>query len=160
MKITTLSLALTLASSGLTFAEVVRPVPNFAFPSVDGHARSLKNFAGQPLILLLADSPKSSDFRAQLKEMQKSFDRLAIRNTVVAAAFKNTDSGEIRSDIPVITLPEGPRVCEALQLKGKFAIALIGPDGNLDYVTHKILNINRILEVMQNSYEMQKAAHR
>jgi len=162
MKITSLclSLALVLVGSGFTSAEVVRPVPNFAFPPVDGQSRSLKSFAGQPMILLLADSPKNSDFRIELKEMQKSFDRLAIRKTVVAAAFKNPNSGEILSDIPVIMLPEGPRVCDTLQLKGTFAIALIGPDGNLDYLTNKILNINRILEVMQNSYEMQKAAHR
>ncbi len=160
MKPTSLLLALMLLSAGLSFAEVVRPVPPIAFPPVDGQARSLKSFAGQPVILLLADSAKRGDFRTQLKEMQKSFDRLAIRKTVVAAAFKNPEPGDIHSDIPVITLPEGARVCEALKLKGKFSIALIGPDGNLDYITDKILNINRILEVMQNSYEMQKAAHR
>ena len=79
---------------------------------------------------------------------------------MVAAAFKSQGTDEIYSNIPVINLPDGAKVCDAFALKGKFAIALIGPDGNLDYITNNILNINRILEVMQNSFEVQKAAHR
>lgn len=160
MKIPSLAFAVGLLACGSTIAGVVRPAPQFALPSVDGHARTLKSFLGQPVIVLLADSPKRGDFRTQLKEMEKSFDRLAIRKTVVAAAFRNQDSGEIASDIPVLTLPEGAKVCDAFQMKGKFAVALIGPDGNLDYLTNNVLNINRILEVMQNSYEVQKAARR
>jgi len=160
MRTATLALAFCIVSSTLTSAGVVRPAPQVAFPPVDGHARTLKSFLGQPMIVLLADSPKRGDFRTQLKEMEKSFDRLAIRKTVVAAAFKNQGSDEIYSNIPVINLPDGAKVCDAFALKGKFAVALIGPDGNLDYITNNILNINRILEVMQNSYEVQKAAHR
>ena len=111
------------------------------------------------MIVLLADSANRSDFREQLKEMERSFDRLAIRKTVIAAAFQK-DEGEIRSNMPVVILPDGARVCAAFPLKGKFSIALIGPDGNLDYITDKVLNTNRILEVLQNSFEIQKAAHR
>jgi uncharacterized protein YccT (UPF0319 family) len=160
MRTTALACILGLLCPLFVTAEVIRPAPPVAFPPVDGHARTLKSFLGQPLIVLLADSPKRGDFRTQLKEMEKAFDRLAIRKTVVAAAFKNQDSTEIASNIPVISLPDGAGVCEAFAMKGKFAIALIGPDGNLDYVTNNILNINRILEVMQNSYAIQKAAHR
>ena len=160
MRIATLAFSLGIIAGSTAVSEVVRPAPQVAFPAVDGRARTLKSFAGQPMIVLLADSPKRGDFRTQLKEMEKSFDRLAVRKTVVAAAFKKAESGEIHSDIPVLTLPDGANVCAAFQMKGKFSIALIGPDGNLDYVTDNVLNINRILEVMQNSYEIQKAAHR
>lgn len=159
MKHPPLALALFLATTGLLLANVVRPAPNVAFPSIDGKARSLRNFEGQPMIVLLADSPSRGDFREQLKEMERSFDRLAIRKTVIAAAFQKND-GEIRTNMPVVTLPEGEKVCAAFPLKGKFSIALIGPDGNVDYITDKVLNTNRILEVMQNSFEIQKAAHR
>ena len=160
MKIATLAFTLGVICGSVAMAEVVRPAPQVAFPPADGHARTLKSFKGQPMIVLLADSAKRGDFRTQLKEMEKSFDRLSVRKTVIAAAFKKEDSGEIRSNIPVITLPNGANACEAFQLKGNFAIALIGPDGNLDSITNNILNINRILEVMQNSFEIQKAAHR
>lgn len=149
------------AVSGLPVgAEVVRPAPQVEFPSATGKPLTSKSFLGQPLIILLADSPSRGAFKEQLKEMQKSYDRLAVRKTVVAAAFLKGDSAEIRSDIPVVVLPNGERACSAFHLKGKFSIALIGPDGNLDYQTDKVLNINRILEVMQNSYEIQKSTHR
>lgn len=149
------------AASGLPAeAEVVRPAPQVEFPSATGKTLTSKSFLGQPLIVLLADSPSRGAFREQLKELQKSYDRLAVRKTVVAAAFVKESGAEIRSDIPVAVLPNGESACGAFQLKGKFSIVLIGPDGNLDYQTDKILNINRILEVMQNSYEVQKSMHR
>ena len=150
---------LAIAAGGVACAEVVRPAPQINFPTVDGHARTLKSFSGQPVIVLLADSPNRGAFETQVKEMEKSFDRLAARKTVIAAAFKN-NIGEVRSGMPVVILPDGPAACDAFPIKGKFSIAIIGPDGNLDYLTDKILNINRILEVMKNSFEIQKAAHR
>ena len=159
MKSLPLFLALAIVSGSIASANVVRPAPQVAFPPLEGKARTMKSFTGQPMIVLLADSPDRKAFRTQLKEMEKSYDRLSIRKTIVAAAFQK-EAGEIRSNIPVITLPEGERACAAFSMKGNFAIALIGPDGNLDYVTDKILNINRILEVMQNSFEVQRAAHR
>jgi uncharacterized protein YccT (UPF0319 family) len=160
MKFTTLLFSISVLTTSVVVAEVIRPAPVVSFPAIDGHQRTIKSYLGQPMIILLADSPKRGDFRTQLKEMEKSFDRLSIQRTVIAAAFRNPNPGEIQSNIPVITLPDGAQACEAFQFKGKFAIALIGPDGNLDYITNNVLNINRILEVMQNSYEVQKAAHR
>ena len=53
-----------------------------------------------------------------------------------------------------------PSASATAAIPGKFSIALIGPDGNLDYLTDKVLNINRVLEVTQNTFEIQKAAHR
>ncbi len=125
-----------------------------------GKPRTLASFKGQPLILLLADSPKRRAFKAQLKELESSFDRLAIRGTLVAAGFKGGDPSAVRTNVPLVHLPEGPSACAAFRLKGDFAIVLVGPDGNIDYQTEKVLNMNRILEVMQNSYEVQKAAQR
>lgn len=155
-----LALPVLLAGEQSGLGEVVRPAPSIAFPSDGVKPRTLASFKGQPLILLLADSPKRRTFKAQLKELESSFDRLAIRGTVVAAGFKGGDPGAVRTDVPLVILPEGPTACSAFQLKGEFAIVLVGPDGNIDYQTGKVLNMNRILEVMQNSYEVQKAAQR
>jgi len=149
-----------LAATPQALAEVVRPAPAIAFPADGGKPRTLASIKGQPLILLLADSPSRGSFKAQLKELDGSFDRLAIRGTVVAAAFKGGDPGTVRTNVPLVLLPEGTTACTAFQLKGAFAIVLVGPDGNIDYQTGKVLNMNRILEVMQNSYEIQKAARR
>ena len=155
-----ISLAAMLAASPRASAEVVRPAPSVAFPPYGGKPKSLASFKGQPLILLLADSPRRGSFKAQLKELEGSFDRLAIRGTVVAAGFKSGDPEAVRTNVPLVLLPEGAAACAAFQLKGEFVVVLVGPDGNIDYQTGKVLNMNRILEVMQNSYEIQKAAQR
>ena len=155
-----LALAALLEAAPRGIAEVVRPAPSVAFPANGGKPRTLASFKGQPLILLLADSPSRGSFKAQLKELEGSFDRLAIRSTVVAAGFKAGDPGTVRTNVPLVLLPEGAAACAAFQLKGEFAIVLVGPDGNIDYQTGQVLNMNRILEVMQNSYEIQKATRR
>ncbi len=152
-----LGLATLLAPPRRGAAEVVRPAPGIAFPAETGKPRTLHSFKGQPLILLLADSPNRSAFKAQLKELAGAFDRLAVRSALVAAGFKAGDPSTVRTNVPLVLLPDGAAACAAFQLKGDFAIVLVGPDGNIDYQTGKVLNINRILEVMQNSYEIQKA---
>lgn len=141
-------------------AEVVRPAPDLAFLGPTGKTRSISSFRGQPLILLLADSPKRGSFKTQLKALEGSFDRLANRGAVVAAAFRKGASEPLRTNLPLVELPDGPTACSAYALKGDFSIVLVGPDGNIDYQTTKVLNINRILEVMQNSYELQKTSLR
>lgn len=155
-----LALPALFAGESLGLGEVVRPAPSILFPMDGAKPRTLASFRGQPLILLLADSPKRGAFKAQLKELESSFDRLAVRGTLVAACFKGGDSSVVRTNVPLVLLPEGPVSCAAFQLKGDFSIVLVGPDGNIDYQTSKVLNMNRILEVMQNSYEVQKAAQR
>jgi hypothetical protein len=140
--------------------EVVRPAPDLAFPGQTGKARSLSSFRGQPLVLLLADSPKRGAFKSQLRALEGSFDRLANRGAVVAVGFKKGAPQTLRTNIPLVELPDGPTACNALGLQGDFAIVLIGPDGNIDYQTGKVININRILEVMQNSFEVQQASLR
>ena len=158
--LTAMTLLMGAAFCSIGRADVVRPAPQFSFTTASGQTQTLKGLKGQPVLLLLADSPKRGDFRTQLRELETAMDRLAIRKTLIVAAFKKEDGGEIRSNIPVTVLPDGAQVCEAYGLKTKFAIALIGPDGNLDYQTERVLNINRVLEVMQNTYEVQKAARR
>jgi hypothetical protein len=149
-----------LLATPTAFPEVVRPAPAIAFPPEGGKQRTLASFKGQPLILLLAEAPSRGSFKAQLKELQTSFDRLAVRGAIVAAAFQGGDPATVRTNIPLVLLPDGPAACSAFQLKGGFAVVLIGPDGNIDYQTRKVLNMNRILEVMQNSYEVQKSIRR
>jgi hypothetical protein len=141
-------------------ANVPRPAPDLPFLEQAGKTKRLSSFRGQPLILLLADSPKRGSFRAQLKALEDAFDRLANRGTVVAVGFKNGAADPVRSNVPLVSLPEGAAACNAFELREDFAIVLIGPDGNVDYRTGKVLNINRILEVMQNSLEVQKSSVR
>jgi hypothetical protein len=94
-----------------------------------------------------------------MKEIAARFDRLSTRNVLVVAAFEKLPErgfdGLVRSDVPVVVAPQGGAVCRQYRLQGKSAIVLIGPDGNMDYMTSKILNASRISQVIGNSFEFQ-----
>lgn len=144
----------------LARAEVVRPAPDFSLGQLaeSGNA-TLKSQRGRPVILLLARSPETGSFRSQMKEIAARFDRLSTRNVLVVAAFEQmTERGDfplVKSDVPVVVVPRGAEVCRQFRLNTKSAIALIGPDGNLDYQTPKILNASKISQVIGNSFEFQ-----
>jgi len=150
-----LTWAACLALCTIGSAEVVRQAPDFVVgPLLNGNA-SLKSLRGRPVILLLSQSPSSSGFRSQVKELALGFDRLATRNVLIFAAFKEPGPDLVQTNMPVIVLPNGVDVCRAYNLQGKSGIALIGPDGNLDYQTEKFLTASRVRQVIGNSYEFQ-----
>jgi hypothetical protein len=141
-------------------AEVVRPAPDFSLgPLAENGNASLKSQRGRPVILLMARSPDTGSFRSQMKEIASRFDRMSTRNVLVVAAFEQTpgpgDLHLVKSDVPVVVVPQGAEVCRQFGLNGKSAIALIGPDGNLDYQTSKTLTASKINQVIGNSFEFQ-----
>jgi hypothetical protein len=151
----TLATAACMAICAMTSAEVVREAPDFTVgPLMSGNA-SLRSLRGRPVILLMAQSPSTNGFRSQVKELALGFDRLATRNVLIFAAFKEPGPDLVQTNMPVIVLPHGLDVCRAYNLKGNSGIALIGPDGNLDYQTEKFLTASRVRQVIGNSYELQ-----
>jgi hypothetical protein len=146
-------------------AEVVRPAPDFWLGPLPGaNGESLKGQRGRPVILLMARSPETSAFRTQMKEIAARFDRLSTRNVLVVAAFEQVPAsgfdGVIKSNVPVVVAPKGAEICRLYSLQSKAAIALIGPDGNLDYITSKTLNASRITQIIGNSFEFQHDSKR
>lgn len=151
-------------------AEVVRPVPDLPISVLSpetGASRPstiLRAFKGQPMILIIAPSPRSGVFRKQLALMEKHFRYFASRKAVILAAFTEDSTPVIPTDMPVLTLPDGPAAAAALRLApgkslfGKsetFALGVVGPDGNLDLLTTRPASGARILSVMENTYTLQ-----
>jgi len=134
-------------------AAVVRPAPDFAFPGI-GKTRSLKSLRGQPVVLLIAKSPKTGDFKAQAKLLREIYQQFASKQVVFVAAFTE-DAGLIKSDIPFAVVANGPAVAGAYGVVDKFNIVIIGKDGNVDYQTKKVLPPERIRDVIQNSFAVQ-----
>ena len=66
----------------------------------------------------------------------------------------------VRSNIPFVTDADGPGVASAFEAGGGFAIAVIGRDGNLDYFGKKVLPCQRIYDILNNSFAVQKALRR
>jgi len=158
MKTLLLTLLLALAVPVLR-ADVVRPAPEFSWVDSTGARKSSKSLLGRPVILVIADSPREWAFRSQVGQLQKMYERLASEKAVCVAAFSR-EPGVVRSNIPFVTAADGPRTAYDLQVEHGFAIAVIGKDGNLDYKGSHVLPVQRIYDILNNSFVVQKSLRR
>ncbi len=151
----TLLLAFTLLAATFTAqAVVVRLAPDFSIPGVGNKAQSLRSLRGQPVVLLIAKSPKTGDFKKQAKYLQEIYEQFASKQVVFVAAF--TEAADvIKSNIPFAIANNGPAVAGAYGVTDDFNIVIIGKDGNVDYQTKKLLPPERVRDVIQNSFEVQ-----
>ena len=135
-------------------AEVVRPAPAFVCAG-----KSLKSFKGQPVILLIAPSPRSAAFRKQAKRIQSAYQDFAARKAVFVAVFTDPDAEgrAIPSNVPFTPAREGAKVAAAYGFDGNFSLCVIGKDGNLDLTTSKVVPASRIMDMIYNNAEQQAA---
>jgi hypothetical protein len=145
--------------AGVLRADVVRPSPEYRWVDSTGAHKSSKDFLGRPVVILVAKSPREWAFRSQIGQLQKMYGRLAAEKIVCVAAFSEAP-GVVRSNIPFVIAADGPRTAYDLQAEKGFAIAIIGKDGNLDYSGGKVLPVQRIYDILDNSYTVQKALRR
>ena len=150
-------LSLLLATS--VSAVVVRPAPNFNWIDSTGRQRGLSALKGQPVVLLIAPTPHNRAFRAQLGQLRKMYERYAAHKVVFLAAFTQ-EGGRIRSNIPFALASDGPRVGYDYEGGERFTIAFIGRDGNLDYVTNKVVPAQRAFDIIGNSFVPQRDLRR
>jgi len=132
---------------------VVRLAPNFTWEGAP-KLTSLRNVSGQPVVLLIARSPREGAFNKQAKNLQKVYSQFASRGTIFAAAFTE-EGGIIRSNIPFVNVNNGAQVAAEYGANSGFTIIIIGKDGNVDYQTGKVLPATRVHDVIQNSYAVQ-----
>jgi hypothetical protein len=154
-----LALAFFFLGLAATHAQVVRPAPDFSFPGVGPKPQTLHGLHGQPVVLIIAPSPKDWLFQFQVYNLTKRYQEFANKQVIFVAAFTKT-AGPIKSNIPIVTANDGPAVASAYNAPKKFSIAIIGKDGNLDYQTDKILGAERVNDVIQNSYAVQAVTGR
>ena len=161
MKLRVLSCLLALIAISLVSAEarVVRPAPEFSWVDFTGKARDIKSLRGQAVVVLIAPSPRDWTFRSQVGQLQKAYQRFAAAKLVCFAAFTG-EGGVIRSNIPFVTAPDGPRVAFVYEITRGFAIAIIGPDGNLDSLSTKVIPAQRLLDTMNANFQVQEQMRR
>ena len=140
-------------------AVVVRPAPNVNWIDSSGRQRSLAALKGQPVVVVIAPTPRDWSFRSQAGQLRKMYERYATDKVVFIAAFTG-EPGRIRSNIPFAFAADGPRVGFDYASGERFTIAIIGRDGNLDYVTNKVLPAQRIYDVIRNSFVPQRDMRR
>lgn len=140
-------------------ANVVRPAPDFAWRNAAGQPQSFNQFRGQPVVLLIAPSPRSWAFRRQVGHLQRVFQRLAATGAICVAAF-TSETGVIRSNIPFVTATDGPRVAFLFGATEGFHVVVMGKDGNIDLLTRRVQSGQQILDIIGNSYAVQQALRR
>jgi hypothetical protein len=154
-----LLLALTLVFTVSAHADVVRKAPDFSWPGAGSKNRSLRSLRGQPVIVVIADSPRTGAFRKQVKWLEDNYCQLAAKGAVFVAAFR-TGEGPVKSDIPFIVANNGGSVASAYGVEGDFGLAVVGRDGNLDYVTDKIRTGQRVRDLIINNYANQASTRK
>jgi peroxiredoxin len=154
-----LTLALTVVFAFSASAEVVRKAPDFSWPGAGNKSRSLRSLRGQPVVIVIADSPRSGTFRKQVKWLEDNYTQLASKGAVFVAAFRSGE-GPVKSDIPFIVANNGAAVASAYGVEGEFALAVVGRDGNLDYVTDRIRTGQRVRDLIINNYANQAATRK
>ena len=140
-------------------AAVIHLAPEFTFIGAGDKARSLRSLRGQPVVLVIADSPKSGALKKQLKNLEEIYQQLASKGVVLVAAI-GTGDGPIPSNIPVAVANNGAAVATSYGVNKGFQIAIIGRDGNLDYQTDRVLAPERVRDVIQNSFDVQSSARK
>ena len=140
-------------------ADVVRPAPEFFWVNSTGARKSSKALLGRPVILLIADSPRQWAFRSQVGQLQTMYERIAADKAVCVAAFSQAP-GVVRSNITFVLAADGPQTAFNLQIQRGFGIAIIGKDGNLDYIGSRVIPAQRIYDILDNSYVVQRALRR
>ncbi len=137
---------------------VVAPAPDFTF-AAPGKDRSLRSLRGQAVVIVFARDAGNGAFKKQLKELAPLYQELASKRVIFIAALQQGD-GPVKSDIPFVIANDGPGVSGRYNVTEKFAIAIIGPDGNIDYQTGKVLPGGRVRDVIQNSFVVQDTARK
>lgn len=153
------ALLLALLAAAPLRANVVRPSPDFSWIDATGKAKPAKELRGRPIVVLVAESPRQWAFRSQVGQLQKIYQRFAADGLVCVAAFSR-EPGVIRSNIPFLTVPDGTSTAAAFDTAQGFSIAIIGMDGNLDYVGNRVVPAQRIHDIIDNSFAKQKLLRR
>lgn len=153
MKKTLLILLPLLAIAHISLAVVAQLAPDFSWQGA-GKRTSLKSLRGQPVVLIVAKSAADGTFRKQAKKLKELYQQFASRNTIFVAAFLE-ERGTIPSDVPFVVANNAEKVAADYQADGKFALYVIGKDGNIDLQTSRITPAGRIYDVIRNSYTAQ-----
>jgi hypothetical protein len=140
-------------------AGVVRPAPDLAWIDANGARKSLATLRGKPVVVLIANSPRQRAFRAQVGQLQKIYERFAAQGVICIAAF-SSEQGVVGSNIPFLAVPDGAATAVAYDAPTGFAIAIIGEDGNLDYISNRVVPAQRIYDLIDNSFAKQKKLRR
>jgi hypothetical protein len=155
---TFLRTALIILIGATAHAAVVRPAPNFGLEGTP-RASSLKSFRGQSVVLVFTRSARGRAFREMVRRLRGIYGQFATEKVLFVAAITEGPQ-DVPSDIPFVLASNPAQVASDYGITGKFGIAVIGIDGNLDLITEKMIAAARVKDAISNNYETQSAARK
>lgn len=139
-------------------ANVVRPAPDVTWVGAGGKTSSIKTFRGQPVVILVSSSPEAGPLRKEVGRIEDLYLQFSAKKTVFIAAFTQT-TGRVQSNIPFAIAANGSAVAAAYGVPpGGLSVIVISPDGNVDLVSKKVEGAQRILDVINNTFQAQAAS--
>ena len=145
-------------STGKPTEGAVRTVPDFTWIGAGGKTFPGKNFRGQPVVILIATSPDEGDLRKQARRIEDKYLDFAAKKTVFVAAFTGT-MGRVQSDVPFVVAQNGAAVAANFGVQGKgIGVVVLAPDGHVDMTSTHVEGAQRLLDIINNTYQTQAAA--
>lgn len=148
-----------LGSLSVVSANVVRPAEALGWVNAAGTTEDFQKLRGHSVLLFVVTGPRNWTFRSQIGQLQKVYQRLADTKTICVVAFTKT-GGVVRSNIPFVLAQDGPQVAARYGLTNRFTLLIIGRDGNVDFITSRVLTGQRILDIIGNSFAVQESLRR
>lgn len=138
-------------------SSVVHPAPDFAWIGAGGKTYPAKNFRGQPVVILVAPSPDARTLRQEAGRIEELYLGFSAKKTIFVVAFTG-QTGRVASDVPYAVAANGASVAAAYGANpNSFSVIVISPDGNVDMVSNKVEGAQRILDIINNTYQTQAA---
>lgn len=159
LKIFILSFIFGLLFYGNLYPQTPRPIPEFLWLDSKGKAVSSNSLKGKPLLILFSPSITGWTIQRQIRQIQSYFDKLASEKTICLLALDSIPN-KIPSNVPFVLIGNTSDLRQKLGIQSKFAIAVVGHDGNVDLLTHRRQSAQRILDIIRNSQVFQQALRR
>ena len=138
-------------------ANVVHLAPDFMWVGAGGKLSPLKTFRGQPVVILVATSPAAGSLVKEARRIEEKYLEFSAKKTVFLAAFTQ-QTGRVESDVPFAIAANGAEVAKAYGVPpGELSVIVVSPDGNVDMVSTKVEGAQRMIDVINNSFQAQAA---
>jgi peroxiredoxin len=145
---------------GSAGAAAVKLAPDFFWEGTGGKGHPLKQLRGQPVVVVIAPSPDAKPMRQQAGKIEDAYLDFSGRKTVFIAAF-TAQKGRVASNVPFVIAQDGAAVAKAYGVAdGGFAVVVIGADGNVDMQSDRVEAAQRILDIINNSFQPQATARK
>jgi len=110
-------------------------------------------------VLIIARDTRVKEFRAMIVRLRQMYAQFAAEKVVFVAAIENGPA-EVLSDIPFAIAANPAQVAADYGVTGRYAIAVIGTDGNLDMITNRMIAAERVRDVVFNNFESQQQSRK